>query len=505
MASQNLLPNPVPYPGKFNKNNKGGTLKSKSEWKLQETRKWYNEMSKSADYDDTPFYNRSRNFKTWMDRKMSITEAKQLLIEVESESMQANGGAAELENDEFGEANDDPMDVSVEDLNDSVDMFEEFERGIEDNPKSTRKEMTIEKEDTIQKFLSLSDSEILDRDDIPKFVQKDMRFIEKTEKLVQDFVDTNYESSQDILDQMTQIPRYIRDHEALQTKIKHLSKTEMSERRIVKNLRETLSELRKDSSREAFNDRVKIVASVVDHRYGEPDLGETRNVYEAAIKLKVEFTGGIKTTLEPARKNAPEHYPPEVFKLAEESWLNRSTTPDPAKHARPQKALRDGKETVPSVYQMVTDDEAYAQFKDNDEERVKQAMQKSCEALRRKYQNRPDSETKRKTFETLARKENKFPGKTWFLARKPPQTKILDDHTTALCKDCNSAQMNYETIYKMRKKFCQCRTNSCPNWICACEEDNCECTHPCACDDCSGCQVIILNFFYLFFLSNWIL
>ena len=64
---------------------------------------------------------------------------------------------------------------------------------------------------------------------------------------------------------------------------------------------------------------------------------------------------------------------------------------------------------------------------------------------------RNDSDTKRKILETLARREKMFPSKTWFIARKPHQTKMLDDHSTAFCRDCVSADLNYEVLYKACK------------------------------------------------------
>ena len=52
--------------------------------------------------------------------------------------------------------------------------------------------------------------------------------------------------------------------------------------------------------------------------------------------------------------------------IANESW---ATTQDPAKHSRPSASFKEGNETLPTLYQVVTDNEAYKQFADYDRER----------------------------------------------------------------------------------------------------------------------------------------
>ena len=215
------LPPPPIYPGKYRRNNKLGTVLTKNDWKIQETKKWFQEMSKQDNYDEVPFSNRSRSLKNWMSktyRGMSTIEANELLLQVEIENTgepnerESHDAITEMENDM-----DDQMDISGDDQNNSPDMFEEFEREDDQTQtnKKSRTELNFEKEETIQQFLCLSDRELVEREDIPKFVQNDIRFIEKTSSFVQNYVDFNFESSQDVLQQMTQIPKYILEHELL--------------------------------------------------------------------------------------------------------------------------------------------------------------------------------------------------------------------------------------------------------------------------------------------------
>ena len=60
----------------------------------------------------------------------------------------------------------------------------------------------------------------------------------------------------------------------------------MSNMRVLKNINETCKELQKNTSREAYDQRIVLVAAVTCPRYGVPDIDEMRHVIEAAKKLK---------------------------------------------------------------------------------------------------------------------------------------------------------------------------------------------------------------------------
>ena len=78
----------------------------------------------------------------------------------------------------------------------------------------------------------------------------------------------------------------------------------MSGWRVLKSINAVLKELQKDSSQEAYNQRIQIAAAVNDPRYGMPELEETRYVIEAAKKLSENLLTGKQSNLkiEPAKK-----------------------------------------------------------------------------------------------------------------------------------------------------------------------------------------------------------
>ena len=90
-----------------------------------------------------------------------------------------------------------------------------------------------------------------------------------------------------------------------------------------------------------------LTASVICPRYGVPDIDETKNVINAAKKLKKKFFGGEQSTLEVEARKKKELFPQKVFEFAYESWEKDATIPEPAQHTRPESAVSDGEEKMP--------------------------------------------------------------------------------------------------------------------------------------------------------------
>ena len=117
-----------------------------------------------------------------------------------------------------------------------------------------------------------------------------------------------------------------------------------------------------------------------------------------------------------------------------------------------------------------------------------------------KINHRPDSEDKMRRLAYFTRLPTVVPSIDWYLGLKPKEVKPMHDHTTALCKLCEAALLNFTTLVKTVKLQCKCKTTLCPNWVCLCFlEDNHEdddgdegqCACKCACESCAMCQVII--------------
>ena len=493
------LPNPTCWPGKFNKNNKEGTLITKEDWIKSEAKLWINKMKEHEKYDVTYFSVKVVCLLGWLKKgfpKLTTKETRNILYELEEETSNESE-KDETPNEDAHQDRIEPMDTETNFINrpGSPDLFDsDDDEQMEEVCDLTRKD----KDFSIKQYVDkMSKTLIESEDSMPDFVKNSRIYKKKKNEFIEGYIDQIFEasSSQDVALQLSQFPEFAKNHKYIHEKLSHRSKTELSNWRALKNMKETLKELQNDSSREAFNHRVMLVASVICPRFGVPDIGETKNVIAAAKELKKSFFGGDQSTLKVKERKKKELFPRKVFELAEESWENDSTIPEPAQHVRPQSAVSDGNEKLPARLQVLTNDEAYAQFKENYEAKVKDVMQKHCQEIRSKYVQKPDSCYKDKIFKTLERKENIFPGKTWFLAQKPPHTKMNFDHTTGLCKDCHVADLNYDNLLKFLKKTCQCKTDRCPNYVCTCEdtEDECKCSQECECHDCSSCQVSIFE------------
>ena len=123
-------------------------------------------------------------------------------------------------------------------------------------------------------------------------------------------------------------------------------------------------------------------------------------------------------------------------------------------------------------------------------------MRKKAESERSKVMGRPETEDKRNRIRRIETLHQCFPGKKWYFSQKPPEVKPLVDHTTGLCRYCEQAGLNYQTLTKAVRRLCTCGTHQCPNWSCLCqavdEEEEPVCTCMCSCDSCRSCQVFEL-------------
>ena len=234
-------------------------------------------------------------------------------------------------------------------------------------------------------------------------------------------------------------------------------------------------------------------------RYGTPELGgETSwRLEKEAREMKVRLLSGEDSVLSPPVKAKKDMFPAKVKEYAKQHWEEK-TIPEPSVHRRmkrKERTLREGEsaeEIVPTRWQHLSANEQYSSFQEEYQDKVRQEMERKVQEEILKLAKRPDSEDKTKRSEKLLTLPDCFPGKKWYEQQKPAEVKTMIDHSTGLCKLCESSGLNYLTLVKAVKRFCVCKTSECPNWTCVCledEEEERQCSCTCSCESCVGCQV----------------
>ena len=498
------------FPGKRHQNNPKGSIQfnKKSEWVENEAFKWYSFVKDHPKYDKTALYRKAfilakhlRNMNT------AVSEARKLIVKFEECNIpvEESEGEDETRNNSIENEVTEQMDLGGENTdqnenemdttesNASQDMFANSQDEL------TEARLSRSEKDTIiaQTLLKPIEELINQENELPEFVKKSYKYTSLKFEHINKYVENEFEgmSSQDILNIFSQTPIYVTSSELYKKRLEHLPKHERSERRVLKNINETLSLLQQSGTSESLNHRKIITSAVYDPRFGYPQLCETRTIKTASKEIKTRFRGGDIPDLKPDQRNSNDYFPESVKVIAEKCWRTNCTVIEPGKHSRPKAAIKDGSETIPIIYQTLTDKEAYAAFKEIYEEDVENAMAKNCEEMKEKLNKTSDTKLKEKKMTFIEKKKNRFPSLSWFIEQKPKETKPSSDHCTGLCKDCEGPQLNYETLRKYKKSLCQCKRKMCPNWFCTCDVDEfgeilegCECD-PCSCDDCCQCQV----------------
>ena len=386
---------------------------------------------------------------------------------------------------------DQNVDTSTPDL--LADMFSD---GEEQEDGLSRVKIEIE----IASILAKSDSELFEEGlNVPERVKRSKKYIDRKRNYIENYmIDKMADlSSQEILMGFSQNPLAVQESQAMISRLGHLSKEEKSNRVVTKALNDTIAALNNTPGQEAKNQIKIIVAAATHHRWGAPSLPSISWRTRAAAKnMKLDLLSGTASVLTPPTKKKKQMFPPEAVELCVEHWKD-NTVIEPALHSR--KALSDERETVPTCYQTLTDKEQYCLFKDDCSTEMEDIMRKYSIEETIKIQARPDSADKTKRLSYYASLHGKFPSIDWYLSLKPKEVKPMHDHTTALCKECESTLLNYDTLVKAVKAQCKCLSSQCPNWICMCsddkdydEDDPSRCTCECHCDDCNKCKVTII-------------
>ena len=496
------------YPGKRNKNNTRGSDLSKSDFIDKVIEDWILYFDNKEKYEKTSWSNKTKYLVRYLEPlKVARSLAETKLIEIETRL------ATEAESNELKNSQDilcSDMEIDKEVATDHTqpgrsrwDKYKLVEKTLELNDEELFKGNTEISEDVKTSlrykqrekayYLNMPGKELFENHhNISTYTKKSSEFQEKQQQYVDDYMEDNFSqsSSQEILEKLSETPTCVQNSDALKTRLCHLSFEQRSERLVMKNIRDTLTELQKTAE---GKEQGKIIVAAVSHPvYGDPGLDLSSRQKADCKKSKENLLTGKTAKLKLPDKKKRQIYPKSVENIAKEHWLE-TTIPEPAKHTG--KAIEEGGETVPTRYQDKTDKECYENFKEECEEKVKMEMTKVSQEMILKLSKRPDTVDKERRLEYAQSLPDKFPGPDWYIGQRPPETKPLCDHTTGLCHVCESAKENFSSIVQAVKRLCRCGTKDCPRWFCACpisadgeDETPCLCP-PCECEVCVTCKV----------------
>ena len=437
-----------PFPGKWYRTNPRGTIEfeNKSEWVENEALKWFNIAKEHPKYDQTPI-GKKTSFLVQHLRKMKIasSEARKLIVKLEEcnipiEESDVNDDEADnleehadIEDMELVETVETVDEMETEEMDASQDMFADNDSTNPDGTLTRSEKDKIINEAMLKPIEELIESE----DNLPEFVAKSYKYTSLKFEHINNYVENEFEgkSSQEILNVFSQTPGYVVGSDVYKQRLNHLSHHERSEKRIFKNVNDTLSILKQSGTPEALEHRKIIASAVYDPKFGFPKINETRDVKNAGRELKTKLRSGEKTDLKPEQRNSTDYYPQSVKDIAETCWRTNCTVIEPGKHTRPKAAIKDGSETIPIIYQTLTDKEAYSAFQEIYQDDVNNAIKVDCQLLMDKLRNISDSTLKEKKRYSLRKKKINFQACNGFYSRnqrrqKPVQTTVQDSART---------------------------------------------------------------------------
>ena len=239
----------------------------------------------------------------------------------------------------------------------------------EDVKKSTRFKQREKKY-----LLALSDKDLFERNQsISKYTQNSDEYKERYQKYVTNYMEENFavSSSQEMLEKLSQTPNTIQNSHMFKDLLSHLSNEEKSEKLVMKNIRDSLTELEKTV--QGRKDAKKVIAAVSHPVFGDPGLGLNWRKKNETKLMKQNLLTGKSTTLELPQTEKRKIFPDSVKDIAHTHWKEH-TIVEPAKHSG--RAVTDDAETVPTRYQDKTDRECYENFREECSEKIKIEMSK---------------------------------------------------------------------------------------------------------------------------------
>ena len=201
-------------------------------------------------------------------------------------------------------------------------------------------------------------------------------------------------SSQDILMKLDETPAAVQNSDIYKDRLRHLSFSERSERLVMKNIKETVAELRKTP--EGRKQSKLFIAGVSHPVYGDPCLDLEDRTRKEVKQIKEDLLKGKESTLKAKEGKKRETFPPRVVEIGSNHWYEH-LIPEPAKQTG--KVVEDEGEIRPTQYQDKTDKEMFANFQDECTEEVKVEMTKQSEEMLLNLSKRPDSQDKQRRLE----------------------------------------------------------------------------------------------------------
>ena len=270
------------YPGKFNRHNRSGTLKTRDEWKQEEVRRWFGHFRDNPKYENTSVANKVMYLVTHLKvLKVKSGEARTLLVRAETEAdedgelqgrdvvdpvVEANpSDGREVLGDGRGEGDDAGVGDGDMDVDTNEDKGEEREEGEMDCDIGGEKgRSTVEFE--VRKYLAKTDHELFETDlSIPTCVQNSRKFNARKNEYVRVYLEEHeMTTSQEMLEHFSQVPEAVQ--ETIRESLVHLTKQEKSTRLLPKTLSDTLKRLKETPGREARKQVQVILAAASHHR-----------------------------------------------------------------------------------------------------------------------------------------------------------------------------------------------------------------------------------------------
>ena len=175
-------------------------------------------------------------------------------------------------------------------------------------------------------------------------------------------------------------------------------------------------------------------ASLTSLRFGPPKFGLSWREENDVIEMKRKLLSGEERILKVLPHKRKQIFPIEVTQAAKQHW-EEITQVDPSTIWRPNKVAKDGEETVPTRFQVTTNEEAFQSFKEQYSDQIEQIMLREAKEQEERLLKRKDSEDKENRLQYVRTKlPKKFPCLSWFIEQRPQEVKLMNDHSTGMCK-----------------------------------------------------------------------